>query len=72
MAALDNFGYRYMRYNRPQIGVFMDMNCIHTEYFIDEVKHYSFSVIKVLLRAKVKYYLGLLSLLIIKKKIVPK
>ncbi|XP_065362168.1 uncharacterized protein Ir75a [Calliphora vicina] len=35
-SALHNFGPRYMRYDRPQIAVFMDMNCNQTDEFIQE------------------------------------
>ncbi|KAM7354774.1 ionotropic receptor 75a-like isoform 2-T3 [Cochliomyia hominivorax] len=38
-AALANFSSRYMRHDRPQIGIFMDMNCNRTEDFIDENSH---------------------------------
>ena len=35
--ALHNYNDRYLRYNRPQLGIFMDMNCNQTDHFIDEV-----------------------------------
>ena len=37
--ALHNYNDRYLRYNRPQLGIFMDMNCNQTDNFIDEVKY---------------------------------
>ncbi|KAI8116559.1 kainate 5, Glutamate receptor ionotropic [Lucilia cuprina] len=37
--SLQDFAPRYMRHDRPQIGIYMDMNCQLTDQFIEETSH---------------------------------
>lgn len=36
--SLQDIAYRYLRYQKPKLGVYLDMNCPETEYTIEQVK----------------------------------